>query len=363
MSNAMQRAPRNEMKVARLYSFSDIRIEDIPVPGIGPRDALIRTRACGICSGDIMPWYIEKKAPLVLGHEPAGEIVELGKELLSAPCFPPGSVPFSVGDRVFVHHHAPCMECRYCRRGTHVQCETWRSTSIIPGGISEYILIPEINLRNDTLTLPEEMSYEDGTLIEPTACVVKSFTRSAIKKGDTLLVIGLGVMGQIHILLARKSGAGKVIGADRVPFRLNKALEFGADHVIDVSKDDLFESVRVLTDGNMADVVIVGPNSADAMEQGMGVVSRGGTVVLFTPAKPGESLRIDPNSLYFRDISLVTSYSCGPEDTREALALIRGGWVSAERLVTHTFPIEKTAEAFTLTSQAGDSLKSIVVFS
>jgi len=363
MSNAMQRAPRNEMKVARLYSFSDIRIEDIPVPGIGPRDALIRTRACGICSGDIMPWYIEKKAPLVLGHEPAGEIVELGKELLSAPCFPPDSVPFSVGDRVFVHHHAPCMECRYCRRGTHVQCETWRSTSIIPGGISEYILIPEINLRNDTLTLPEEMSYEDGTLIEPTACVVKSFTRSAIKKGDTLLVIGLGVMGQIHILLARKFGAGNVIGADRVPFRLNKALQFGADHAIDVSKDDLFESVRVLTDGDMADVVIVGPNSAAAMQQGMGVVSRGGTVVLFTPAKPGERLRIDPNSLYFRDISLVTSYSCGPEDTREALALIRGGWISAERLVTHTFPIEKTAEAFTLTSQAGDSLKSIVVFS
>jgi L-iditol 2-dehydrogenase len=187
-----------------------------------------------------------------------------------------------------------------------------------------------INLRNDTLTLPEEMSYGDGTLVEPTACVVKSFTRSGIKKGDTLLIIGLGVMGQIHILLARQFGAGKVIGADRVPFRLSKALQFGADHVIDVSKDDLFERVRILTEGNMADVVIVGPNSAAAMQQGIGVVSRGGTVVLFTPAKPGEDLRIDPNSLYFRDISLVTSYSCGPADTRKALALIRGGWVSAE---------------------------------
>jgi len=351
------------MKVAKLYSMNDIRIEDIPIPGIGPRDALIKTEACGICSGDTMPWYIENKAPLVLGHEPAGEIVELGKELLSAPGSPFNSVPFSIGDRVFVHHHAPCMECRYCRKGAPVQCETWRSTSIIPGGISEYILIPEINLRNDTLALPEEMSYEDGTLIEPTACVVKSLTRSGIKEGDTLLIIGLGVMGQIHILLARKFGAGKVIGADRVPFRLKKALQFGADHVIDVAENNLFESVRVLTNGSMADVVIVGPNSAAAMRQGIGVVSRGGTVVLFTPAKPGESLRIDPNSLYFKDISLVTSYSCGPADTRKALALIREGWVSAERLVTHTFPLEKTAEAFTLTSQAGDSLKSIVVFS
>ena len=193
--------------------------------------------------------------------------------------------------------------------------------------------------------------------------MVKSFTRSAIKEGDSLLIIGLGVMGQIHILLARKFGAGKVIGADRVPFRLSKALQFGADHVIDVSKDDLFESVSALTEGSMADVVVVGPNSVAAMQQGIGVVSRGGTVVLFTPARPGESLTIDPNPIYFRDISLITSYSCGPADTRKALALIREGWVSAERLVTHTFPIEKTAEAFTLTSRASDSLKSIVVFS
>src|SRR5512139_3068373 len=156
------------MKVAKLYSFHDIRIEEVPIPEIGPGDALLKTKACGICSGDVMPWYIEKKAPLVLGHEPVGEIVELGKELLGVPDSPLSSVPLSIGERVFVHHHAPCMECKYCRRGIHVQCETWRSTSIIPGGISEYILVPDINLRNDTLTLPEEMSFEDGTLVEPT---------------------------------------------------------------------------------------------------------------------------------------------------------------------------------------------------
>ena len=129
------------MKVAKLYSFHDIRIEDIPVPEIGPGDALMKTKASGICSGDVMPWYIEKKAPLVLGHEPSGEIVEVGKNVKS----------FTPGDRVFVHHHAPCLTCRYCRRGDYVQCETWKNTKIIPGGISEYILIPEINLKNDTL--------------------------------------------------------------------------------------------------------------------------------------------------------------------------------------------------------------------
>ena len=159
------------MRVARLYSFSDIRIEDIPVPEIGPGDALMRTRASGICSGDVMPWYIEKKAPLVLGHEPAGEIVEVGNSVTS----------FKPGDRVFTHHHAPCLECRYCRRGDHVQCETWKNTKIIPGGISEYILIPEINLKNDTLKLPDSVSFEDGTLIEPTACVIKGLKRAGLR--------------------------------------------------------------------------------------------------------------------------------------------------------------------------------------
>lgn len=344
------------MKAARLYRFNDIRVEDIPVPEMGPGDALIRTKACGICSGDVMPWYIEKKAPLVPGHEPVGEIVELGSSLITDPS------SLSLGDRVFVHHHAPCMDCRYCRRGDFVQCETWRNTKIIPGGISEYIVIPGINLKNDTLLLEEGISDEDGTLVEPTACVVKSFGKASPRKGDTVLVIGLGVMGQIHILLAGEFGAGKVIGADMVPFRLNKATEFGADHVIDVSKVDLPEKVKELTEGFMADIVIVGPNSAHAMEQGIQSVSKGGTVVFFTPAKPGERLGIDPNFLYFRDINIVTSYSCGPADTKEALRLITAGIVRAEKLVTHRFPIEKTAEAFALTAQAGDSLKSVIVF-
>lgn len=351
------------MKAARLYRVNDIRIEEIPVPEVGPADALIKTKACGICSGDVMPWYIEKKAPLVLGHEPVGEIVELGRALRNTRHSTPDiQNPLRVGDRVFVHHHAPCMECVYCRKNDYVQCETWRGSRIIPGGIAEYILVPEINLRNDTWLLPEETSYDDGTLVEPVACVVKSFKRASVRRGDTVLVIGLGVMGQMHVLLAREFGAGKIIGADKVRFRLNKALEFGADHVIDIMREDLFERVKVLTEGFMADVVVVGPNSADAMRRGMGLVSRGGKLVLFTPAKPGEELSIDPNFLYFRDITIVTSYSCGPNDTSDALKLIKVGVVTAEKLVTHRFPIEKTAEAFALTARAEDSLKSVIVF-
>ncbi|MFZ5907103.1 MAG: alcohol dehydrogenase catalytic domain-containing protein [Nitrospirota bacterium] len=340
------------MKIAKLYRVDDIRIEDMPVPAAGPDDALIRTKACGVCSGDVMPWYIEKKAPLVPGHEPAGEVVETGKNVNS----------FRTGDRVFVHHHAPCFACRFCRQGNYVQCDTWKKTGIIPGGISEFILVPRTNLEHDTLALPDSLGYEDGTLIEPTACVVKALRRARMKPEDTVLVIGLGVMGLLHILLARKYGAGKIIGADMVPYRLEKAREIGADGLINVLKDDLIGSLKEMTDGAMADLVVVGPNSADAMQQGISAVGAGGRVLFFTPARPGEHLMIEPNELYFRDVTLVTSYSCGPPDTADALELIEQGVVRAEKLVTHRFPIEQTAEAFRLTAEAKDSLKSIIVF-
>jgi len=340
------------LKVARLYSFNDIRIEESPVPDPGPGDALIKTRACGICSGDVMPWYIEKKAPLVLGHEPSGEIVTVGSEVRT----------FRKGDRVFTHHHAPCFSCKYCRRGDYVQCATWRSSRIIPGGVSEYILIPAVNLENDTFELPESLSFEDGTLIEPTACVVKGMRRTEIRQGDTVLVIGLGVMGLINLLLAREYGAARVIGADRVKFRLDKALDFGADDVIDVAVRDLREELLRITAGDMAELVIVGPNSAEAMRQGVSCARPGGEVLFFTPAKPGEKLTLDPNYLYFNDINIITSYSCGPDDTREACRFIEKGVVSAGKLVTHRFPIEETGEAFKLTARAENSLKSLIVF-
>lgn len=345
------------MKVAKFYSLNDIRIEDIPIPEINAYDVLIKTKACGICSGDAMPWYIEKKAPLVLGHEPVGEIVKLGSSLHHS------NTPFFVGDRVFVHHHAPCLNCKHCNHGNYVQCNTWRNSKIVPGGVSEYILIPETNLKNDTLQLPENISYEDGTLIEPTACVVKSLKRACIKKGDTILIIGLGVMGQMHVLLARDFGAEKIIGADMIPFRLHKALEFGADHVIDVSKEDIIGSLKSITDGFMADIVIVGPNSAIAMKQGIEAVAPGGTVVFFTPAKPDEMLTIDPNYIYFRDIKIVTSYSCGPDDTKKALNFISKGSISSRKLVTHRFTIDETERAYRLTAEAKDSLKCLIVFS
>lgn len=340
------------MKVARLYSFNEIRIEDIPVPEVGPDEALIKVKASGICSGDVMPWYIEKKAPLVLGHEPAGEITETGKNVNV----------FSSGDRVFVHHHAPCMHCTFCKRGDYVQCDEWRKSKIIPGGISEYVLIPEGNLKRDTIALPDHISYEDAVLTEPVACAVKCLKRAGIKKGDTVLIIGLGAMGIIHILLAREFGAGKVIGADMVDFRLNKAKEAGAGDVVDIRREPLREAALSLSNGRGAEIIIVGPGSVEAMKTGLQCVARGGTVVFFTPAKPNDILTIDPNYLYFKDINIVTSYSCGPDDTRTSLEYIGRGIVSAERIVTHRFSIDEADIAYRTVAEAKDSLKVLVTF-
>jgi L-iditol 2-dehydrogenase len=338
------------MQVARLYDFGDIRVEQSARPEVGPDDILVRASACGICSGDIMPWYIRRKAPLVLGHEPVGVVEEAGAAVRG----------FRPGERVFVHHHAPCFSCAACRRGEYVQCATWRATRITPGGMAEYFLVSAENQR-DTLRLPDDVADIDGVLVEPAACVVKSIRRSGLKPGETILVIGLGIMGMMHVKLARHRGAGLVIGADLFESRASRAKALGADIGLVVSGDDLAEQVRQITDGAMADVVIVGPGTARALTAGIAAAGKGATVVQFTATPPEEEMLVRPHDLYFNETRLIPSYSCGPDDTREALELVRRGVLSARELVTHRFPLARICEAYDQ-AQKPDSLKVVVTF-
>ncbi len=333
------------MQVARLYDFGDIRVEQSARPEVGPDDILVRASACGICSGDIMPWYIRRKAPLVLGHEPVGVVEEAGAAVRG----------FRPGERVFVHHHAPCFDCAACRRGEYVQCATWRATKITPGGMAEYFLVSAENQR-DTLRLPDDVADIDGVLVEPAACVVKSIRRSGLKPGETILVIGLGIMGMMHVKLARHHGAGLVIGADLFETRASRAKALGADIGLVVSGDDLAEQVRQITDGAMADVVIVGPGTARALSAGIAAAGKGATVVQFTATPPEEEMLVRPHDLYFNETRLIPSYSCGPDDTREGR-----GVLSARELVTHRFPLARICEAYDQ-AQKPDSLKVVVTF-
>lgn len=338
------------MRVARLYDFGDIRVEESPRPQVGADDLLVRARACGICSGDIMPWYIRRKAPLVLGHEPVGVIEEVGSAVEG----------FRPGERVFVHHHAPCFQCPACRRREYVQCPTWRASKLGPGGMAEYFLVSAVNQR-DTLKLPAAVRDLDGVLIEPAACVVKSLRRAGLKPGESILVIGLGIMGMIHVRLARHLGAGLVMGADLFELRAQRARQLGADFGLTVSGDDLTEQVREVTAGAMADVVIVGPGTVKALTAGLAAAGRGATVVQFTATPPHEEMIVKPHDLYFNETRLVPSYSCGPDDTRQALSLVERGVLSADQLVTHSFPLARVNEAFA-TAQKPEALKVTVTF-
>ena len=338
------------MQVARLYDFGDIRVERSALPEVGPDDILVRTRACGICSGDIMPWYIRRKAPLVLGHEPVGVVAETGAAVRN----------FRPGDRVFVHHHAPCFNCASCRRGEYVQCATWRASKITPGGMAEYFLVAAANQR-DTLKLPDGLGDSDGVLVEPAACVVKSIRRSGLRPGESILVIGLGIMGMMHVRLARHLGAATIIGADLFERRAKRAQELGADFGVVVAGDNLIEQVREITKGAMADVVIVGPGTGKAIASGIAAAGKGATVVQFTATPPEDEMLIHPHDLYFNETRLVPSYSCGPDDTREALELVRRGVLSAKELVTHHFPLARIGDACEQ-AQRPESLKVVVTF-
>jgi len=338
------------MRLARLYDFGDIRLEECARPEIGPDDLLVRTRACGICSGDIMPWYLKRKAPVVLGHEPVGIIEEVGASVRG----------FKAGDRVFVHHHAPCLNCAACRRGQYVHCPIWRASKITPGGMAEYFTAGPANQR-DSFKLPDRVGDLDGVLIEPAACVVKSIGRSGLRPGETILIVGLGIMGMMHVRIARHRGAGLIIGADLFEQRAARARGLGADHAIAVKGDDLAEQVRKITGGAMADVVIVGPGSGQALGAGIAAAGGGSTVVQFTSTPPDEEMTINPHDLYFNEVRLIPSYSCGPDDTREAMNLIERGVITASDLVTHRFPLAQINQAFSA-AQKPEALKVVVTF-
>lgn len=332
------------MRAAVLYDVGDIRVEERAVPQIGEGELLVRTRACGICSGDVMAWYVRRKAPIVFGHEPAGDVIAVGA---GKPPRDDSGRAFAVGDRVFVHHHAPCFGCGACERGEYVQCERWRASALDPGGMAEYFRVPRANVR-DTLRLPESVSYEDASLVEPLACVVKSLRRSGVRTGDRVLVIGLGVMGQLHLLAARHAGA-RAVGSDFLETRRALAARNGAEIV---SPDAA---------GEDADVVICGPGTSAALHAAIAAVRPGGTVVMFTPFDPADAMTIDAERFYFKDLRLVASYSCGPDDTKAALALIADGVVSTGRVGAVPFELEAVAEAHRALAESR-VVKPIVTF-
>ena len=339
------------MKAAVYYNNKDVRLEDYPDPVIGPGELKVKIDSCGLCGGDTMEWYLVHKAPIVLGHEPTGVVTEVGQ----------GVTKFKPGDRVFVHHHVACMSCHHCRRGYFTMCEKFTQTHIYPGAFAEYVRVPADNVQHDVHLLPDSISLEEGTLIEPMACVVKAIKIADIQPGDTVAVVGSGFMGLGFIQLVRIWGAGKVVAFDFNDWRLARGRELGADHMINSAKVDGLEALKEANQGRGADVVIVTPNSVKAIEFGLKIADKGATVLFFAPPHPDETLTLHPTSdLFFREITLKTTYSCNHIDTAQALRFIANGRINAKAMITHRFGLDRVADGIALAQEAGQSIKSII---
>ncbi len=205
----------NLLQVAVYYNNHDVRIQEVPIPQIGDEEALLKVMASGICGSDVIEWYRVPKAPIVLGHEATGIIEKVGNKVRN----------LKVGDRVFVSHHVPCYQCRYCQRGIHTACHTLHTTNYFPGGFSQYIRIPKINIEFGIYKLPDDMSFEEGTFIEPLACVSRGQRLAGLQENDTVLIIGGGIAGILHTQLAHFKGVENIIVADINPYKLELARE------------------------------------------------------------------------------------------------------------------------------------------
>ena len=338
------------MRVAMYYSNHDVRVEEMPTPKIGPGELLVRVEACGICGSDVMEWYRLGKAPLVLGHEIGGQIAAVGE----------GVERYKEGDRISAAHHVPCNKCYYCLNGHHTVCDTLRRTNFDPGGFAEHIRLPAINVEHGVWLLPDEVSYEEATFIEPVACVLRAQRQAHLKPGHSMLVIGSGIAGLLHIQLARALGASRVIATDIVGYRLEAARRFGADAAIHAD-EDVPASLRQVNQGRLADLVIVCTGAKSAIIQALQSVERGGTILFFAPTNAGVTIPISINDLFWRnDITLTTSYAGSPGDYEVALELIRARRVHVLEMITHRLGLAEAGLGFQLVASAQNSIKVII---
>jgi len=337
------------MRVAMYYNNRDVRLEELPTPKIGAGELLLRTRASGICGSDLMEWYRVQKAPLVLGHEITAEVMEVGADVND----------FKPGDRVFSTHHVPCGSCRYCRAGHQSVCDLLRTTHFEPGGFAEYIRVPKINVELGTLRLPDSMTYDEGSFIEPLACVVRAQRFAKFAAGQAVLVIGSGISGLLHIQLAKARGAARIIATDVSDYRLRAAKRFGADAILH-GAEDVPSRLKELNDGRLADLVIVCTGAMPAIHQAVKSIDRGGTLLFFAPTAAGVDAPIPLFDFWRDEINLVTSYAGSGGDLTEALELIRDHKVRVADMVTHRLPLAETGVGFQLTASGQDSIKVII---
>jgi len=337
------------MLAAVYYNNRDVRIVDMPRPEIEEDEFLLKVMASGICGSDVTEWYRAPKAPIVLGHEATGIVEKTGKNVKD----------FHPGDRVFVSHHVPCNKCIYCLNGHHTACETLQTTKYYPGGFAQYIRVPRINVEQGTYRLPDDMSFEVGTFIEPLGCVIRAQRLAEIEEKDVVLILGTGISGLLHVKLAKLKGVTKIFATDVNSIRLDIAKRFGADKVIDAS-GDVIKELRKANNGRLVDKVVVCTGSAQAALIALDYVDSGGTVMFFAVPDPTVRIPLPITKFWRNEVTIRTSYGAAPVDLNESFMLLAQRKIIVDDMITHRLNIKEAAEGFRLASEAKESLKVIL---
>ncbi|MDP1809017.1 MAG: alcohol dehydrogenase catalytic domain-containing protein, partial [Actinomycetota bacterium] len=338
------------LRVAMYYNNRDVRLEELPVPEIGPGEILMKVEAAGVCGTDVLEWYRIHKAPLVLGHEVAGTVAAIGEDVMG----------YQVSDRIAAAHHVSCNTCHWCLGGHETVCETLRATNFHPGGFAEYVRLPAINVDRGIFRLPDDVSFEEATFIEPLACVYRGQRLSRLKPGQTVLVIGSGMSGLLHVQLAAALGAGLVVAVDVVEYKLEAAMRLGANLALDAA-EDIPDRLRKINDGRLADLVIVCAGAASAVPQALASVERGGTILFFAATRDAVKIETPVNDLFWRnEITLLSTYAGSRADHVAALELIEMGRVPVADMITHRLALAETQEGFRLAAESTESNKVII---
>ncbi|MDA4121235.1 MAG: alcohol dehydrogenase catalytic domain-containing protein [Thaumarchaeota archaeon] len=326
-------------------------LTEMAVPSVGPGELLVEMQACGLCGTDVEKLRGHYTAAMpVLGHEAVGTVVSVGE----------GVAGLKNGDRVFPHHHVPCRDCFYCKRGSETMCDRYRTSNIDPGGFSEYFRVPRWNVDGGgVLRLPPGVGFEDASMIEPVACCMRALARCAVGPDDSVLVAGAGPVGMMHALLLKQMRS-KVIVSDVSEPRLKFAEKAGVGTVVNAAKEDVTSVVKEQTGGRGADMAVVASGNPRAVIQGLRAVRKGGRVCVFGAVVKGSVLDYDFSDLFNSEISVITNYGATETETTKALDLIARKEIDFGSLITHRFHLSDFDEAVAR-SEVGDAMKVLVI--
>ena len=341
------------MKAAVVKSNSNIEIKDIENQSMGSGDILVKMRACGICGSDVEKVFGKYGQPSMrLGHEPAGTIMEVGSEISN----------FSVGDRVFTHHHVACYsdDCHECNHGNETMCKKYYESNLEPCGLADEYIVPEWNVKHGgVLKIPDSMSFEDAAMIEPLACCIRAWNKFTHKNNDSVAILGIGPTGIMHALLAKLYGFGKIFCLDLNEFRLDFAKKFETT-TINSGNTDALKQIKSETADQGVDVVIVATSSLSALKDAVNFVRKGGTIVMFGVPSKGAIIDLDMSEIYSKGITIVNSYAASDFDTKEALEKISNKQINVSQLITHKYNLQECQEAF-VHAKSGDNAMKIII--